>query len=144
MVPRSTITPNLSLLDRKIIPLVRYINKLGISTFYSCEGHVDTKSSQSKFPLVIVSPSNKEKEALAFLRFVNMIGIHNGQKKFKKQEEREKYICWDFTPREDGTILLKPQNQNNNSLFFMHKGLTTLVKNLKLADRWYQVDKPFV
>lgn len=140
MFPHSTINPDLSQIDEKIVPLVKMINELSIPTFYSCEGHSRGDFTQSTFPLVILSPSYTGAEALAFLRFVGMAGVHNDQKDFlKSYEEKEEFVYWNFTPRGDGTILMKPQDHMKFDLTVMHSGLKALVKNLEAIKKWYLV-----
>jgi hypothetical protein len=142
MFPHSSLNPDLSRIDTKIIPLVSFINKLLIPTFYSCEGHNPAGTYQSHSPLVILSPSYTEVEALAFLRFVGMVGVHNNQKDLlSSYEEKIDFVRWDFTSRGDETILMKPQNHENFSLPVLHKGLEDLVKNLKKIEQWYLVQK---
>lgn len=137
MFPHSTLSPDLSQIDEKIVPLVKLINGLSIPTFYSCEGHSGRDITQSTFPLVILSPSYTGTEALAFLRFVGMVGVHNNQVTMKDSQARLNYVCWDFTPRGDETILMKPQDHMNFDLTVMHCGLKTLVENLEATKKWY-------
>ena len=137
MFPHSTMNPDLSQIDEKIAPLVKLINGQSIPTFYSCEGHPGSGMTRSTFPLVILSPSYTNAEAIAFLRFVGMVGIHNNQITRKDSQARLEYVCWDFTPRGDETILMKPQDHANFDLTVLHSGIKTLVQNLEAMKKWY-------
>ncbi len=78
MFPTVTLTPDLSKLDRKIAPLVDAINKLGMPTYYSCQGHgSDRTIVQSAYPMVALCPDPTREGGFTLLRVLGMVGEHN-------------------------------------------------------------------
>ncbi len=136
MFPQVTRSPDLNLLDKKIAPLVAVINELGLSTYYSCEGHGNERGLiQYPYPMVVIDVGSSEEDMQALIRFIGMLGIHNTNCRSHGD------VWWTLTPSGNCSkqLTLKPDLLDRYPLGVMHKGIKALTKVLKQMNKWYEV-----
>lgn len=131
----ATVTPDYSVLDPKIVPLVKAINDLGLSTSYSCEGHGDKSGLiQSPYPMVVVVPEPTDDGAMRVLRFIGMFGIWNTNCHDSDDVE------WTIMPNGNPslTFIVRPSRHNAYSLEVLHSGVVAFADALMKMNVWYQ------
>lgn len=131
MLPHVTLSPDLSQLDRKIAPLVRAINKIGIPTYSSCEGHGEnTNIVQSPYPMVVICPGVSKDGAYKMLRFMGMLSMHNAN------SDHSDGVRWSVVPEGNMSFAVVP-SYIHRSLEIYHRGIITLTDNFRKMMRWY-------
>lgn len=73
MIPHLSKTPDYDRIDSNIRDLVKVINDLGIETYASCEGHLDTRCSQVPYVLFNICGSTEH----SFCHLVQAVGTLN-------------------------------------------------------------------
>lgn len=133
MKPHVSLNPDPTQLESGIVPLVQFINQLGLPTQYSCEGHgkQPPNSCRSPFPMVVIFPTPDSNGACRMVRLMWMVGLHNGD-----AGSDDEYIRWTILPLEDGGFMLRPMSRHT-SLRIYRKGVTALVASLSEMDAWY-------
>lgn len=110
MMMEVTTSPCYESLEKRIVPLVKAINSLGIATYWSCEGHEAPSITSSFFPRVIVCFSSSTSCEQDFSSLFRAITLFN--KKFPDEG-------WIVLPADMGSIgafSLMPNTQIHVSL----------------------------
>ena len=133
MKPHVSLNPDPTQLESGIVPLVQFINQLGLPTQYSCEGHGKQPpgSCQSPFPMVVIFPTPDSNGACQMVRLMGMVGLHNGD-----AGSDDEYIHWTILPLEDGGFMLRPLSRHI-PIGIYQKGVTALVASLSKMNAWY-------
>ncbi len=133
MMPHVSTNPDLTELDPGIVPLVQVINRLGLPTQYSCEGHGKQSpgSRQSPFPMVVIFPTSDSDGMYHLARLMGMIGLHNGD-----AGSDDEGIRWTILPLEDEGLMLRPMSRHT-SMGIYRKGVTRLAASLSEMSVWY-------
>ncbi len=133
MKPHISLDPDPTQLEPGIVLLVQSINRLGLPTQYSCEGHRKQPpgSCRSPFPMVVVFPTPDFNGAYQMVRLMGMVGLHNGDAGSDDEGTR-----WTILPLEDGGFMLRPMSQHA-SMRIYRKGVAALVASLSEMDVWY-------
>ena len=133
MFPTSTVSPDYAQLDKRIVPLVKSINALGLPTYYSCEGHEHARNLiQSSHPFVVITPEKDAESAHRWLRFMGMLGVYNTN--CGRDDIRWKIVSMgNMSP----AFHLEPDD-TRCPLRMMQQSAVLLARILKRMDKWYQ------
>lgn len=110
MVMQITVNPNYEQMDKRIVPLVKAINSLGIATYWSCEGHEAPSIISSFFPRVIVCFLNDNSHRQDFSSLFRALAIYN------RRFPDESWIVLPADIGSMGAFSLRPNTQNYVSL----------------------------
>lgn len=135
MFPHSTTDPDLLQIEKKIAPLVSFINGLGLPTYYSCEGHGGNRGIiQFSYPMVVITPDVNSDQIKSFFRLLGILGIYNSNL------DTNYNVRWVLVSNGNNSIeiVLRPDDPNNYSLRELHKNLRHFVFLLKKINKWYK------
>lgn len=136
MALQPTFNPDYSKLDQLIAPLVQVLNQIGLPTYYSCAGIGAGRSlTQYPYPIVVIAPDGTAEQALAFLRFMGILGLFNSNCVSDSDVE------WVLEPLGNPGlgIALRPAD-TGRKLSDLQRGTSVLVYNLKLMNEWYTLE----